>query len=102
LWAFANGGYPGQEYFLALPDGVRAKAERLLRRMADIGRITNPDLFRPEGDGIYCFKPYGHRFACFFDGLDVVVTHGFKKQGQKMPKNEFTRAASVRRQYLER
>jgi len=69
--------------------------------MAEVGYITNDQHFRSEGEDIFCFKPHGHRFACFFDGPNVVVTHGFKKQHQKMPPNERARARTIRRAYLQ-
>jgi DNA repair protein RadC len=41
-----------------------------------------------------------HRFPCVFHGRDVVITHGYKKESQKMPRAEFERAAGIRAAYL--
>ena len=101
LWAAVSDEYPAQVYFEGLPEKDRARAEALFRKMAAAGRITNKLQFNNEGEDIWCFKPGGHRFACFFDRLDCLVTHGFKKQHQKMPRNELRRALSVRKIYLE-
>jgi phage-related protein len=100
IWAGTD-RFLAEDYFLALDKKARARAEVLFRKMADVGEIRNELHFRHEGDGIYCFKPGQHRFPCFRDGRDVIVTHGFKKQRDKMPKGEFERAREARRRYEE-
>lgn len=69
----------------------------LFRRYADLGQIWNKQQFNHEGDGIYAFKPGNHRFVCFLRERDAIVTHGYKKQGDKMPRREFARAIEIRK-----
>jgi hypothetical protein len=103
IWAAdASGRRHGQEYFDDLPDKERAKIEALLHWMGDRGEIRNKEKFRPEGDGVFCFKSGLHRLPCFFDGKNVVITHGFHKRHPKMPSEERVRAVRIRAVYVMR
>ena len=71
--------------------------------MGDFGKIYDTTKFRNEGDGIYAFKPQPDRYLSFFtDGREVIVTNGFKKKTDKLPKNEKELAMKHRRDYLKR
>jgi phage-related protein len=101
VWAGSH-RFLAEDYLNGLEIQAKSRAEALFKKMAAEGKIWNEEKFRHEGDGIYCFKPQGHRFPSFRDGNDYVVTHGFKKQSGKMPQNEMDRAKEARRQYKER
>ena len=65
------------------------KALMLFKRIGDFGRISDITKFRNEGDKIFAFKPQPDRFLSFFYvGKKIVVTNGFLKKGQKLPKSE--------------
>jgi hypothetical protein len=61
----------------------------LFKRIADFGRISDITKFRNEGGKIFSFKPQPDRFLSFFYvGKKIVVTNGFRKKAQKLPKKE--------------
>lgn len=105
VWGSNSAGkFPGRDYFEGLDEQNQARFEALFERMADTGQIKNTEKFRIEGDGIAVFKIHKHRLACFFDGGDVVIVHGF---GKKTPKGkreqrELKKAAKLRDDYEER
>ena len=81
-------------------DEEQAKLFELLKLMGNIGVIKNKTRFRNEGDKIYAFKPQPHRFLCFFfEGQKIIVTNGFHKKADKLPKNEKERALRIKVDY---
>ena len=68
-----------------------------------MGKIFDIKKFRNEGDGIYAFKPQPDRYLSFFTiGKEIIVTNGFKKKTDKLPKNEKDFAQKCKKDYLER
>ena len=54
LWGpDGNGRYRAKEYFEALDIRQRAKFEPAFTAMAETGKITNPEKFNFEGDGLF-------------------------------------------------
>ncbi len=99
----ANGKSQALEYAESLPQRDKAKLENLLRLMGDIGQIRNKTKFRSEGDHLFAFKPQPHRFICFFfKGSKIIVTNGFIKKQDKLPKPEKERALRYREDYQHR
>ena len=91
------------EYFLSLTAQERIKALHLFKRMGDVGEIKDTTKFNYEGDQIYAFKPKPNRFLCFFYiGKKIIVTNGFRKKQQKLPKNEKDRAERIKSDYESR
>jgi len=75
----------------------------LAKKMGDFGKIYDITKFRNEGDGIFAFKPQPDRYLSFFtDDKKLIVTNGFKKKTDKLPKNEKEIAMKYRQDYLER
>jgi phage-related protein len=71
--------------------------------MGDFGRIFDKTKFRNEGDEIYAFKPQPDRYLSFFThGKKIIVTNGFCKKTDKLPKNEKELASKMRQDYYER
>jgi hypothetical protein len=102
LWlADRSGDFLGQEYYNGLDRVDRAKFRARFERLTEFGRITNQEHFNNEEDGIWCFKASAHRLACFLDQSDAIVTHGFRKQSQKMPPTQKARAVRLREYYRE-
>ena len=75
----------------------------LAKRMGDFGKIFDKTKFIYEGDGIYAFKPQPDRYLSFFtDNQKIIVTNGFTKKTDKLPKNEKDLALKYRQDYLDR
>ena len=91
------------EYFNNATEDLQDKFLILIKKMGDFGKIYDIKKFRNEGDGIYAFKPQPDRYLSFFtDGKEIIVTNGFKKKTDKLPKNEKDLAIKYRQNYLER
>jgi len=78
----------------------QAKLFELMKLIGNTGAIKNKTKFRSEGDKIYAFKPQPHRFLCFFfEGQKIIVTNGFHKKTDKLPKNEKEMALRLKNDY---
>jgi phage-related protein len=98
-----NGKSVAYDYFLKATREQRRKFLVLAKRMGDFGKIYDTTKFRNEGDGIYAFKPQPERYLSFFtDGRKMIVTNGFRKKTDKLPKNEKKLAIKYRQDYIER
>ena len=72
----------------------------LFKRIGDFGKISDITKFRNEGEKIFAFKPQPDRFLSFFYvGKKIVITHGFRKKTQKLPKKEKDAALKRMRDY---
>ena len=75
----------------------------LIKRIADTGKISDKTKFRNEGNAIFTFKPKPDRFLCFFqEGKKIIITNGFVKKQDKLPKKEKEKALTLKKKYLER
>ena len=103
-WYFdKNGKSAAQEYYLETPREQKRKLYVLAKRMCEFGKINDVTKFRNEGDSIYAFKPQPDRYLSFFtDGRKIIITNGFTKKTDKLPKNEKDLAMKYRQDYLER
>ena len=80
-------------YFESLSIERRVRFLKLVRIMAEAGKIFDTTKFRNEGEQIYAFKPQPDRFLCFFfHGRRIIVTNGFEKKSDKLPPGEKDRA----------
>lgn len=88
------------DYLESLDEKWQAKLFELIKLIGNRGIIKNKTKFRNEGDKIYAFKPQPHRFLCFFfEGKKIIVTNGFHKKTDKLPKNEKERALKIKNDY---
>jgi hypothetical protein len=103
-WYFAaNGTSQARYYYEQLPLARRVKLLKLVRLMAEAGRIFDITKFRNEGDRIFAFKPQPDRFLCFFfTGRKIILTNAFQKKSQKVPPGEKDRALRAKRDFEER
>jgi len=103
-WYFdSRGKSEALEYYLGLPLAQRNKALYLFASFGDIGKISNTEKFRYEGNQIYAFKASHNRFLCFFfDGRKIIVTSAYKKQSAKMPAREKQKALKAKENYKKR
>jgi len=92
-----------KNYFSETAPEQKRKFYLLIKRICDFGKINDITKFRNEGDGIFAFKPQPDRYLSFFtDGKKIIVTNGFKKKTDKLPKNEKELAIKYRKDYFER
>ncbi len=82
---------------LTAADG--AKIVRLLEEFAARGEIKNIEKFRLEEKPIFAFKSYQTRLLCFylpnFAKRSVVLTHGFTKKQNRIPRSELKKATAI-------
>jgi phage-related protein len=98
-----NGRSVAYDYFLKTTRDQRRKFFVLAKRMGDFGKIYDITKFHNEGDGIYAFKPQPDRYLSFFtDGKKIIITNGFRKKTDKLPKTEKDLAVRLRQDYFER
>jgi len=100
-WYFDSRGKSiSLDYLESLEEEEQAKLFELMKLIGNAGVIKNKTKFRNEGDKIYAFKPQPHRFLCFFfEGQKIIVTNGFHKKTDKLPKNEKDRALKIKKDY---
>lgn len=98
-----NGRSPGKEFFDGLPCEDQAKLMRLFALLAEQGKIANPEKFGNLKGGFREFKSFQVRMPCrFLPQAIVLVTHGFKKQRDRTPREEIERAQRIFQQDQER
>lgn len=94
-----RGNTPAMDFLESLPDFEQVRMMRLIEEFASRGEIRNTARFRAEGRGIYALKSGQIRILCFFlsgaTRKTLVLTHGYRKTTQKMPRDEFLRAFRV-------
>ena len=98
-----EGSSPARQYYEGFSIERRVKFMRLIRLMGEFGKIHDKTKFRNEGDQIYAFKPQPNRYLCFFfTARKIIITSGFHKKSDKLPKGEKERALKYRRDYVRR
>jgi hypothetical protein len=100
----ANETSPGYSFYLdELDDTEKAKMNTLFYRMGEQGRISNEQHFkRIEGTDLFEFKNHQIRMPCYFlPGRLLVITHGFRKKGDRMGPSQIARARRIRQEDYE-
>ena len=93
---------PAEEWIEQLPLTAQQRFAALFARMGDTGKIWNERKFKhlTETDQIFEFKVEADRILCFFFvGRRLILTHGFRKSGDKTPKREIERAESYKHDF---
>jgi len=99
-----NGRCPGKKFLDSLSKVDREKILRIIKRLADEGRVTNREKFKKiEGEEFFEFKDSQIRMPCYFlaDGR-VIITHGFLKQRDSIKPEEIDRMIRIRDEYEKR
>jgi len=98
-----NGESKALEFYHTQPMTQKRKLLNLFRLIGEQGKIFDPSKFRNEGDKIYAFKPQPNRYLCFFfEGKKIIVTNGYTKKSQKLPKGEKDIALKAFKSYIAR
>jgi Phage derived protein Gp49-like (DUF891) len=89
-----DGRSEGETYYLEeFSDQDRTYVLATFKLVAGVPPYFNETRFRHEGDGVYCFKTrHQHRLAACLVKGGILITHGFKKTGQRMPAREKKKA----------
>lgn len=102
FYVSSNGAAPAEEWLDRLSLGIQQKFAALFARMGETGKIWNERKFKhlTETDQIFEFKVEADRVLCFFFvGRRLILTHGFKKSGDKTPKREIDRAEAYKKDF---
>jgi hypothetical protein len=87
-----DGRCPAREYFDNLARNRQGTLIHLFNMFCDTKQMLNIERFRKETDNTYCLKVHQVRISCFFrpnvHPRTLVLTFGFTKKDQKMPKRE--------------
>jgi phage-related protein len=97
-----NGTIPAEDWLEELSDAAQQKFAALFVRMGDTGKIWNKRKFKhlTGTDQLFEFKVEADRILCFFFvGRRLILTHGFRKAGDKTPKREIDRAEACKKDF---
>lgn len=100
-----SGASPAEDWLESQGESRQQKFAALFAWMADQGKIWNERKFKHlEGSNqIFEFKSDEGRVLCFFMiGRRLILTHGFTKKGDKIPKGEIERAEMIKKDFLAR
>jgi hypothetical protein len=96
-----NESVPGLTFITnELNEAEQAKMQAMFVRMGDTGMIRDERKFkRIEGTDLFEFKNFQIRMPCYYlTGGLLVITHGFRKQCDRLPPAEIARANRIRRE----
>jgi len=102
FYVASDGATPAEQWLEQLPVGTQQKFAALFARMGDMGKIWNERKFKhlTGTDQIFEFKVEADRVLCFFFvGKRLILTHGFRKTGDKTPKGEIERAEGYKMEF---
>lgn len=95
-----DGSCPAQEFLDGLSRKELAGIARIIKRLADFGKITNREQFKQIEPGFNEFKYFQIRMPCYFKpGRRVVITHGFRKKADKISRAEIDRMKRIKAEY---
>lgn len=102
-----SGRSPALDFLRSQPKPVRAEAGWLLEQLEKHGSSLDRPLVGYLEDGIHELRwqvaRNEYRLLFFFFGRQIiVVTHGFAKRTQKVPRKEVERARKLRAEWLSR
>lgn len=97
-----EGQMPAKEFLEGLNEGDQAKILSLIERLGDHGEIRNREKFKKvERTDFFEFKSFQVRIIGFFiHGRRFVLTHGFRKKQDNIPKSELERAYWIKQRCM--
>jgi phage-related protein len=91
---------PAWEFIVGLDEADQIKFLNLFQFTIDNGPPHNPKKFKFVEQDLYEFKAKPHRILCFFaPGQHIILTHGFKKQKQRLERREIDKALRMKSEY---
>ena len=101
----SSGKYPVEEFLDSLSGKTAQKVTWVLQLIEELDAVPEQYLKKLANEIWECRIQFGgniFRILCFFDGAEVVLSHGFQKKTQKTPRNEIEKAENYRIDYLQR
>jgi phage-related protein len=96
----ANGECASKVFLDSLGDGERAKIYKIIKRLADFGVIHNREQFKKVEGELWEFKEFQRRILMYYlPNRRIVLTHGFIKKGDRIPRAEIDRAQKIMHEY---
>jgi len=97
----SNGRCPAKKFLNGLSKDDREKISRVIRRLADEGKIGNREQFKKiEGEDFFEFKNFQIRMPCYFRATGrLIITHGFMKKEAGIRPEEIARMKRIRNEY---
>lgn len=107
LYEKENGDVPFDEFLRSLTPKLQAKVLRDIDLLEDYGNTLREPFSKHLQDGIFELRTklasdITRTLYFFFDGKQIVITHGFVKKQQKTPDSEINRAKEYREDWLRR
>ena len=102
FYVVPNGTTPAEEWLEQLSVAAQQKFAALFVPMGDTGKIWNERKFKhlTGTDQLFEFKVDADRILYFFFvGRRLILTHGFRKAGDKTPKREIDRAEAYKNDF---
>lgn len=102
-----NGDIPVQDFLMSLDKKMRAKLSGIISILQEYGNQLREPYSKYLDDGIFEIRgKVGSDISrvlyfFYYDGK-IILTNGFIKKAQKVPKAELDRAKEYRKDYLER
>lgn len=101
-----RGRAPAEDFYNSLHLKERAKIAKWIEKL----EVYGPDLPRPYADIVkgkirelrIRYGKVRYRFFFFFNGKDIIITHGIKKKTDTIPDTEIRRAETIRLNFLSR
>jgi|APDee1175537692_1029409.scaffolds.fasta_scaffold30076_1 phage-related protein len=94
------------DFVRSLPRKVGKKTAEHVGYLSITGPLAKPQYVSYLEDRIFELRiTFGHlepRILYFFDGRDIVLTHGFLKKTRAVPPGEIERAKRIRADYMAR
>jgi hypothetical protein len=77
-----------------------ARADALIRTLAETGRLRSPDQWRNEGDGFWAIRANHIRFYGWYEpGGIFVISHAISKRHQKLSETDKNRMLKNQAEY---
>ena len=91
---------PAEVWLEQPPLGGQQTFAALFARMGDTRKIWNERKFKHLTETDQIFEVEADRILCFFFiGRRLILTHGFRKAGDKTPKREIDRAEACKKDF---
>lgn len=95
-----NGSSESENFLGSMTVADKAKIMRIIKRLANKGKIFNIQQFNKLDKKIFEFKHYQTRILMYYcPNYRFALTHGFYKKGKKAPKVEIKRANQIMNEY---